>query len=54
MRYAKQVSKYVNKKEMSVKRVAAYCRVSTKHEEQLLSLKGQEEYYRSKISKNPL
>ncbi|WHH60675.1 recombinase family protein [Petroclostridium sp. X23] len=54
MRSAKQVSKYVNKKEMSVKRVAAYCRVSTKHEEQRLSLKGQEEYYRSKISKNPL
>ena len=34
-------------------RVAAYCRVSTKNEEQLLSLEAQKTHYEEKISDNP-
>ena len=54
MRLVKKVNKFLDTEETFIKRVAAYCRVSTKHEEQLFSLKTQEEYYRSEISKNPL
>ena len=33
--------------------VAAYCRVSIKNEEQLLSLEAQKTHYEEKISDNP-
>ncbi len=42
MKSVKQINKYANKKKMFVKKVAAYCRVSTKHEQQIFSLKTQE------------
>lgn len=41
------------KKEQSLKRVVAYCRVSTKTQEQLDSLIPQKNYYESKIKANP-
>ena len=34
-------------------RVAAYCRVSTKNDEQLLSLEAQKQHYEEKITSNP-
>ncbi|HBL84338.1 MAG: hypothetical protein A2Y17_05080 [Clostridiales bacterium GWF2_38_85] len=37
----------------NLKRVAAYCRVSTDLEEQLSSYNAQKEYYTDKIMKNP-
>ena len=40
------------KKEPSIKKVAAYCRVSTKAQEQLDSLSTQESYYENKIKAN--
>lgn len=40
-------------KELSLKKVAAYCRVSTKAQEQLDSLAAQERYYEDKIRANP-
>lgn len=48
----------VIKKEMEgrnpyIKRVAAYCRVSTDNEEQLLSYESQIKYYKQKIEANP-
>lgn len=41
------------KKEPSIKKVAAYCRVSTKAQEQLDSLSTQESCYENKIKANP-
>ncbi len=41
------------KKEPSFKKVAAYCRVSTKTQKQLDSLVAQENYYEDKIKANP-
>ena len=41
------------KKEPSFKKVAAYCRVSTKTQKQLDSLVAQENYYEDKINANP-
>lgn len=35
------------------KRVAAYCRVSTKKDEQAMSYEGQKDYYRDYIERNP-
>lgn len=40
-------------KELPLKKVAAYCRVSTKAQEQLNSLAAQERYYEDKIRANP-
>lgn len=40
-------------KELPLKKVAAYCRVSTKAQEQLDSLTAQERYYEDKIRANP-
>lgn len=40
-------------KEPSLKKVAAYCRVSTKSQEQLDSLAAQERYYEERIRANP-
>lgn len=40
-------------KELPLKKVAAYCRVSTKVQEQLDSLTAQEHYYENKIRANP-
>lgn len=40
-------------KEPSLKKVAAYCRVSTKSQEQLDSLAAQECYYEERIRANP-
>lgn len=40
-------------KKLSLKRVAAYCRVSTKAQEQLDSLAAQERYYDDRIKSNP-
>lgn len=40
-------------KELPLKKVAAYCRVSTKVQEQLDSLAAQERYYEDKIRANP-
>ena len=37
----------------SIKRVAAYCRVSSKSDEQLHSLKAQVDYYKQYITSNP-
>ncbi len=54
MRSVKGDLNFIYKKESLIKRVAAYCRVSTKHEEQMFSLKAQEDYYKAEISKNPL
>ena len=39
--------------EQQVLRVAAYCRVSTEHEEQETSLEMQEAHFRAIIEKNP-
>ena len=39
--------------EQQVLRVAAYCRVSTEHEEQEISLKLQEAHFRAIIEENP-
>ena len=41
------------KKEPSLKKVAAYCRVSTKAQDQLDSLATQEQYYEERIKANP-
>lgn len=41
------------KKESSLKKVAAYCRVSTKAQDQLDSLAAQEQYYKEQINANP-
>lgn len=41
------------KKEPSLKKVAAYCRVSTKAQDQLDSLTAQEQYYKEQIDTNP-
>ena len=43
----------IEPQEEKVLRVAAYCRVSTEHEEQQTSLKSQGAYYTQKICKNP-
>ena len=40
-------------KELPLKKVAAYCRVSTKVQEQLDGLAAQERYYEDKIRANP-
>lgn len=40
-------------KELPLKKVAAYCRVSTKAQEQFDSLAAQERYYEDKIRANP-
>lgn len=40
-------------KELPLKKVAAYCRVSTKAQEQLNSLAAQERCYKDKIRANP-
>lgn len=37
----------------SIKRVAAYARVSTYNDEQLNSLEAQKDYYEKKIEENP-
>ena len=39
--------------DFSQKRTAAYCRVSTDHEEQMTSYENQLEYYKEKIIRNP-
>lgn len=41
------------KKEPALKKVAAYCRVSTKIQDQLDSLAAQEQYYEERIKANP-
>lgn len=41
------------KKELPLKKVAAYCRVSTKVQDQLDSLTAQERYYEEQINANP-
>ena len=41
------------RKELTLKKVAAYCRVSTKAQDQLDSLVAQEQYYEEKIKANP-
>ena len=41
------------KKEPALKKVAAYCRVSTKAQDQLDSLTAQERYYEEQINANP-
>ena len=41
------------KKEPALKKVAAYCRVSTKTQDQLDSLAAQEQYYEARIKANP-
>lgn len=41
------------KKEPALKKVAAYCRVSTKTQDQLESLAAQEQYYEARIKANP-
>ena len=41
------------RKEPSLKKVAAYCRVSTKAQDQLDSLSAQEQYYEERIKANP-
>lgn len=41
------------RKELPLKKVAAYCRVSTKSQEQLDSLATQERYYEERIKANP-
>ena len=41
------------RKELTLKKVAAYCRVSTKAQDQLDSLVAQEHYYEEKIKANP-
>ena len=41
------------KKEPSLKKVAAYCRVSTKAQDQLDSLAAQEQHYEELIKANP-
>ena len=41
------------KKEPALKKVAAYCRVSTKDQDQLDSLAAQERYYEERIKANP-
>lgn len=41
------------RKEPSLKKVAAYCRVSTKDQDQLDSLAAQERYYEERIKANP-
>lgn len=43
----------VNPKKYDLKRVAAYCRVSTDSEEQTTSYHAQKEFYTEKIMKNP-
>lgn len=42
-----------SRKKPSLKKVAAYCRVSTKNKEQLSSLAAQEHYYEKRIKENP-
>ncbi len=41
------------RKELTLKKVAAYCRVSTKDQDQLDSLAAQERYYEERIKANP-
>ena len=41
------------RKEPTLKKVAAYCRVSTKDQDQLDSLAAQEQYYEEQIKANP-
>lgn len=41
------------RKELTLKKVAVYCRVSTKAQDQLDSLVAQEQYYEEKIKANP-
>ncbi len=41
------------RKEPLLKKVAAYCRVSTKDQDQLDSLAAQERYYEERIKANP-
>ena len=41
------------RKEPSLKKVAAYCRISTKAQDQLDSLAAQEQYYEKRIKANP-
>lgn len=41
------------RKELTLKKVAAYCRVSTKDHDQLDSLAAQERYYEERIKANP-
>lgn len=41
------------RKELTLKKVAAYCRASTKAQDQLDSLAAQEQYYEEKIKTNP-
>lgn len=41
------------RKELTLKKVATYCRVSTKAQDQLDSLVAQEQYYEEKIKANP-
>jgi len=54
VRSVKNINNYTDNKCSIKKRVAAYCRVSTEHKDQLSSLRAQEEYYKYKINKNPL
>ena len=47
-----QASQYIPIKDQRL-RVAAYCRVSTRHEEQYHSLEAQMVYYTDYIERNP-
>ena len=49
----KRVTKIENEKNQSKTRVAAYCRVSTESDEQLVSLEAQKQHYKTYIKKNP-
>ena len=49
----KRVTKIENEKNQSKTRVAAYCRVSTESDEQLVSLEAQKQHYKTYINKNP-
>ena len=49
----KQFGNPKKSKEVRKLRVAAYCRVSTKAQDQLDSLSAQEQYYEERIKANP-